>query len=351
MDAPKRRTLVLENGRVFEGFAFGGDTGPRSIGEVVFTTGMTGFTETLTDPGYAGQIVLQTFPLIGNYGVNPADFQSAAPVLHGYVVKEWCQSPSHYACMGTLDAFLCQHGIPGLWGIDTRALTKLLRTEGTLRGALADDPADISPETLRAYRIEDAVARVSTKEPVLSPASNPKCNVLVLDFGVRNSVVQALNERGCGVAIVPYDWTAAQVLAEKPDGIVLSGGPGDPRDLGGIAENIQELMRADTPLFGVGLGHQLLAMANGAGIERLKYGHRGGAPVRDNLTGRTYITAQNHGYAVKWDRPARYTNVNDGSCEGLDYGDKPMFSVQFDPDEAAYDRFISMMANLERRGA
>ena len=353
----KKRYLVLENGKVFEGFAFGAEA--AAVGEVVFATNMSGFTETVTDPGYEGQIVVQTFPLIGNTGVNPAHFESnvsRGAVVKGYIVREWCQSPSHFTCMGTLDTFFMESGVPGLWGIDTRALTKLLRSEGALRGALTDDPAGVDMEALKAYDIGDAVSRVSVTEPAQYPAENAQYKVALWDFGMKSSTIKSLNRRGCDVTAVPYHWTAEQVLALQPDGVLLSNGPGDPAQYQGIADEVKKLLDTDIAVFGCGLGHQLLAMANGGATEKLPYGHRGGCSVKDLGAGRTLITHQNHGYAVAMDAlprgaKASYVNADDGTCEGLDYEGFNGFSVQFSPEACwtphgegdLFDRFVSIM--------
>ena len=354
----KKRYLVLENGKVFEGLAFGADA--TVVGEVVFATNMSGFTETVTDAGYEGQIVVQTFPLIGITGINPAHFESPARVK-GYIVREWCQSPSHFTCMGTLDTFFMENGIPGLWGIDTRALTKLIRSEGVLRGALTDDPASVSFGTLKSYDIGDAVSRVSITEPVRYPIENAQYKVVLWDFGMKASTIRGLNDRGCDVLAVPYRWTAEQVLAEKPDGLLLSNGPGDPAQYQGIADEMKKLLKKNIAIFGSGLGHQLLAMANGGATEKLPYGHRGGCSVKELATGRTLITHQNHGYAVAMDAlppnaKANYINADDGTCEGLDYEGGGIFSAQFSPEACwtphgegnLFDRFIAIM---QRRAA
>ncbi|MDR3314200.1 MAG: carbamoyl phosphate synthase small subunit [Oscillospiraceae bacterium] len=353
--APTPRYLVLENGRIFEGFAFG--AAAEATGEVVFTTNMTGYLETLTDPSYEGQIVTQTFPLMGNYGVNPADYESRQSFVQGYIVKEWCQSPSHFASRGTLDAFLKRWGIPGLWGIDTRALTKLIRTAGVLRGTLCDAPANASAQALQAFRITDAVPAVTIAQPQRYPVENAGRKVLLWDFGVKDSSIRRLNERGCDVTVIPAHWSAEQIAAEAPDGVLLSNGPGNPEDNTAVIQEIKKLAARKIPIFGICLGHQLLALANGGATEKLKYGHRGGNhPVRDLETGRTYITSQNHGYAVRLDAlppgaRTRCINANDGTCEGLDYTDFPGFSVQFHPEacggpkdtEFLFDRFVAMM--------
>ncbi|MDR1927347.1 MAG: carbamoyl phosphate synthase small subunit [Oscillospiraceae bacterium] len=349
------RFLLLEDGHIFEGKAFGAKA--SMFGEVVFTTNMTGYLETVTDPSYEGQIVVQTFPLIGNYGVNPADYESRKPFVQGYIVKEWCQSPSHFACAGTLDAFFQRYGIPGLSGIDTRALTKLIRSAGVLRGALTDDPQSITTAQLQGYQIGDAVSRVTVQAPERHPVGDAKYKVLLWDFGVKDSSIRRLNERGCDVTVIPSFWTARQIAAEAPDGILLSNGPGNPEENTGIIAELQRVIQTKLPVFGICLGHQLLALANGGVTEKLKYGHRGGNhPVRDLVTGRTYITSQNHGYAVRLDKLppnalSRCVNANDGTCEGLDYTDFPGFSAQFHPEacggpkdtEFLFDRFVQTM--------
>jgi len=369
--AAGKRYLVLENGRAFEGFAFGAEV--EAVGEAVFSTNMSGFAQGVTDPCFEGQLVVQTFPLVGNTGLNPAQFTGKAH-LKGYIVREWCQSPSHYTCTGALDAFLLEHGVPGLWGVDTRALTKLLRSEGTMKGMIADDPARVDIEALKAYEIGDAVSRVSIKEPkqyncqlstalpsVVSASLNCQLKVVLWDFGMKESTAECLTNRGCDVLAIPHSWTAEQVLAENPDGVLLSGGPGNPALYDGIVSEIAQLLDKGIPLFGIGLGHQLLALANGGEIVKLRYGHRGGCSVKELATGRTLVTSQNHGYAVSMDRlpqnaKASFINADDGSCEGLDYTGFGGLSAQFDPEDCwtphgegnLFDRFVT---NMQRRAA
>ena len=348
----KKRYLVLQNGRVFQGFAFGAPA--SAVGELVFTTGMGGYIETLTDPSYKGQIILQTFPLIGNYGVISADYEGA-PAAVGYVVQEWCEHPSNFRCEETLDAFLKKAGIPGIFGVDTRAITKLLRENGVLNAVIADEP----PKQLTAiqqYRVTGAVAAVSCKCSYTVPAKNPKKTVALLDYGCKKNIVNELVKRGCSVTVLPYNTKAEQILALKPNGVMLSNGPGDP------AENVNEIAElkklvGKVPLFGICLGHQLLALSQGGQTQKLKYGHRGAnQPVTDLVTGRTYITSQNHGYAVvsgsvKGAGSLRFKNANDGTCEGIDYPEKKAFSVQFHPEARSgpqdtaflFDRFIKLM--------
>ena len=356
--AVKRRYLVLENGKVFEGFAFGADIAAVGCasGEVVFATNMSGFAESVTDPNYDGQLVVQTFPLIGNTGVGPAQHAGQAH-LTGYVVREWCQTPSHFTCTGTLDTFFTESGVPGIWGVDTRALTKLIRSEGVMRGVLADDPTQIAASAFDASKAGGgAVSRVSIKEPVRYAVENAQYKVALWDFGMKSSTVQNLNERGCDVMAMPHSWTAKQILAEKPDGVLLSGGPGNPEDYPEIVSEIKQLIALGAAIFGVGLGHQLLALANGGAIEKLRYGHRGGCSVKELATGRTLVTSQNHGYAAAMDKlppnaKAGYINADDGSCEGLDYDNFNGFSAQFLPEGCwtplgegnLYDRFVKNM--------
>lgn len=348
----KKRYLVLQNGRVFQGFAFGASA--SAVGELVFTTGMGGYIETLTDPSYKGQIILQTFPLIGNYGVISADYEGA-PAAVGYVVQEWCEHPSNFRCEETLDSFLKKAGIPGIFGVDTRAITKILRENGVLNAIIADEP----PEQLTAiqqYRVTGAVAAVSCKSSYTVPAQNPKKTVALLDYGCKKNIVNELVKRGCSVTVLPYNTKAEQILALKPNGVMLSNGPGDP------AENVNEIaelkkLAGKVPLFGICLGHQLLALSQGGQTQKLKYGHRGvNQPVTDLVTSRTYITSQNHGYAVvlssvKGAGSLRFKNANDGTCEGIDYPQKKAFSVQFHPEASSgpqdtaflFDRFIKLM--------
>jgi carbamoyl-phosphate synthase small subunit len=357
-----KRWLALEDGEVFVGTGFGAALLTAVLGEVVFTTNMTGYTETLTDPSYEGQIVLQTFPLIGNYGVNPADLESRKSFVTGYIVKEACAEPSHFATEGNLNDFLQAQGIPGLSGIDTRTLTKRIRRSGVLRGILTDNPDDIALDKMRAFFIGDAVSRVTVQAPVLHTGENPRRKVVLWDFGVKESSIRCLNKRGCDVLVVPSFWTCEQIAAEEPDGVLLSNGPGDPEVNTAIIAEIAKLCKSGIPIFGICLGHQLLALANGGKTRKLKYGHRGANhPVCDLVSGRTYITTQNHGYAVSLgelppEAALRWVNANDSTCEGLDYSSFNGFSVQFHPEacggprdtEFLFDRFI---ANIDDKPA
>jgi carbamoyl-phosphate synthase small subunit len=353
----KKAYLVLESGEVFEGLSFGAEA--DVVGEIVFTTAMTGYLETLTDPSYYGQIVVQTFPLIGNYGVIPADFESSRPWVSAYIVREWCQAPSNFRCEGTLDTFLKKSGIPGLYGIDTRRLTKLIRERGVMNAFLTTDESRVpsGAELCRPYVIRDAVKSVSSFEPYENIAENQKRTVVLWDFGAKENISRELIKRGCKVVRVPCDTTAEDVLSYNPAGIMLSNGPGDPAENVGIIDEIKKVADSGVPVFGICLGHQLMALSQGARTAKLKYGHRGtNQPVKEMDTGRVYITTQNHGYAVVSDSlPSNavesYVNANDGTCEGVVYTDKPVFTVQFHPEACGgpldtrflFDRFISMM--------
>lgn len=349
----KKGYLILANGMVFEGERFGADR--DSIGELVFTTGMVGYLETLTDPSYAGQIIMQTFPLIGNYGVIEQDFEGACAAL-GYIVHEKCDFPSNFRSQYALDRFLKDRNIPGLSGIETRDVTRILRNAGTMNAMIASEvPKDLS--AICTYCIKDSVASVSTRKAVFLPAKGaPKYKVALIDYGAKRNIARALAARGCAVSVYPFDAKAAEILATDPDGIMLTNGPGDPADNGAAIAELQKLI-GKKPVFGICLGHQLLALAMGAKTGKLPFGHRGAnQPVKDLVTGRTYITSQNHGYAVLPETlegvgVLRYVNANDGTCEGVDYPDKAAFTVQFHPEacggpedtEFLFDRFISLM--------
>lgn len=349
--------LVLQNGRVFEGKSFGCVS--ETVGEVVFTTGMTGYLETLTDPSYYGQIVVQTFPLIGNYGVIPADFESREPHVKAYIVKEWCRHPSNFRNGGDLDEFLKRHKIPGLYDIDTRALTKIVREHGVMNGKIVYDQADTAKALteIEGYVIQNAVKSVSCQTVKTFPAENAKYRVALWDFGAKENIRRELNKRGCTVMVFPAFSAAEEIAAMNPDGVMLSNGPGDPAENGTIISELQKLCEKKIPLFGICLGHQLLALSQGAKTEKLKYGHRGAnQPAAELKTGRVFITSQNHGYAVVSDTLPKtaelsFVNANDGTCEGVDYLAMPAFSVQFHPEASSgpldtaflFDRFLNLM--------
>lgn len=349
--------LILENGLVFKGKSFGA-TG-EALGELVFTTGITGYLETLTDPSFYGQIVVQTFPLIGNYGIIPSDFESSNPCLKAYIVREWCQVPSNFRSEGELDSFLKSHNIVGLFGIDTRELTKIIREFGVMNAKITTNP-DVSEQVLaeiKNYRIIEPVRTVGSGNITISMSEPGGYKVVLWDFGAKENIRRELLKRSCEVITVPAHTFAAEIWKFQPDGVLLSNGPGDPADNREIIRELAKLAESKIPIFGICLGHQLLALAQGGKTAKLKYGHRGSnQPVKDLKTGRVYITSQNHGYAVVPESlPAgarlRMSNANDGTCEGIEYLDMPAFSVQFHPEAAAgpldtnflFDQFMDLM--------
>lgn len=346
--------LILANGSVFEGQTFGYEA--EITGELVFCTGMTGYIETLTDPSYFGQIVLQTFPLSGNYGVIPSDCESADIHASAYIVREWCQEPSNFRSEGELDTFLRQKQIPGLYGIDTRAITKIIRENGTMNARISKSRTLSQNEkrALAEYKVSGAVSSVTNSEPYGAKSDEGRFRVGILNLGVTNSLISALTELGCDVAVLPATATADKLTALELDGLVISPGPGDPAENTDIIATLKALAEAEIPTFGIGLGHQLLALARGAVTEKLPLGHRGtNQPVKDMATGRLFATSQNHGYVVTNDSippdaQVSYVNCNDGSCEGLNYKSEPVFSVQFVPsaDTGLLRRFITLMERM-----
>ncbi|WP_099205063.1 carbamoyl phosphate synthase small subunit [Scatolibacter rhodanostii] len=352
----KTAYLVLENGQVFKGEYFGAEG--EVIAEVVFTTGMTGYLETLTDRSYYGQMITQTFPLIGNYGVIPEDFESSQIAARAYIVKDWCQTPSNFRSEGSLDTFLKQNNVVAIKGIDTRTLTKIIRENGTMNGMITADPEKVDFEKIKAYRVENAVRTVTTKEVYETGDLNGKWHVALLDFGLKENIVRKLASQGAKITVCPALTPVEELRKLNVDGVMLSNGPGDPAEDKEVIENVRQIMQEGIPIFGICLGHQILALAHGFKTEKLKYGHRGGnQPVKDLDTGRVYISSQNHGYAVVAEsldpQIARETfvNVNDGSNEGVEYKDCKAFSVQFHPEACGgpqdtailFDRFFGMM--------
>jgi carbamoyl-phosphate synthase small subunit len=351
--------LILSDGKVFAGQSFG--AAGETTGELVFTTAMTGYLETLTDPSYYGQIVIQTFPLIGNYGVIPSDLESDSFTLQAYIVRECCQEPSNFRSEDKLDAFLRERGVIGLCGVDTRALTRIVREHGVMNARIAREPKLPAAEweALRSFRIADAAAAVTcaaeTETAARGEASGPF--IVLWDFGVKANIRRELLKRGCRVRTVPAHTGAARIRELEPDGLMLTNGPGDPADNTSAVAALRELTSVGIPTFGVCLGHQLLALSQGAQTVKLKYGHRGAnQPARHLPTGRVYITSQNHGYAVVSETlpataRASFINVNDGTCEGIDYDNMPAFSVQFHPEASAgpldtgflFDRFLRLV--------
>lgn len=348
----KKGYLVLQDGRAFEGIRFGGEA--DAVGELVFTTGMCGYIETLTDPSYAGQIVMQTYPLIGNYGIIRQDFEGACHVK-GYVVREWCETPSNFRTDLDLDTWLKEQKVPGLYGVDTRELTRIIREHGVMNAILCDEiPPDLS--AVPAYAVAGVVEEVTCKAPALFPAEGPeRFRVSLIDYGAKRNIIRELQKRGCAVQVCPAAVSAEELLASGPDGLMLSNGPGDPAENTYQIAQIQKLL-GKVPLFGICLGHQLTALAAGGSTYKLKYGHRGvNQPVRDLGGPRTYITSQNHGYAVDSDtvKAGRisFANANDATCEGIDYPELRAFTVQFHPEACTgpkdtaflFDRFVDLM--------
>ena len=345
--------LVLSNGITFEGTRIGAHL--DRIGELVFTTGMEGYLETLTDPSYYGQIVTQTFPLIGNYGVIEEDFEGES-TLFGYIVRELCDTPSNFRSAYPLNDYLVARGIPGLCGVDTREIVRITREEGVMNAMICDEvPSDLS--LIRAFRVRDAVDSVSGAQKEFYPAEGrEKCRAALIDYGAKHNIIRSLQKRGCSVTVWPARSSAEEILASDPDGIMLSNGPGDPAENTYCISQLRQLI-GHRPVFGICLGHQLAALALGGQTVKLKYGHRGGnQPVRDLSAGRTYITSQNHGYAVVADSlkgigVETFRNANDGSCEGMEYPGLDCFTVQFHPEAASgprdtsvlFDRFVGKM--------
>lgn len=355
----KKAFLILADGTVFEGKSFG--AAGTVMGEIVFTTAMTGYVETLTDPSYCGQLITQTFPLIGNYGTNDADRESNGSVVSGYIVREHCEAPSNFRCEGTIDAFLKKYGIIGLYDIDTRRLTRIIREIGVMNGMITDREnfdKEQALEEIRSFQVGRVVPRVSVHKAERYPAENARFKVAMIDYGYKHNIRNELVKRGCDVTVFPYNVTAEEILAFAPDGIMLSNGPGDPEQNPESIETLRKLIPERIPTFGICLGHQLLAIANGAKTVKLKYGHRGeNQPVTDLELGRTFITSQNHGYAVIGDSippeagKMSHVNANDKTCEGVRYRNAPAFTVQFHPEacggpqDTAYlfDEFIELM--------
>ncbi len=358
--------LILEDGTVFGGTAFG--AAAEATGEVVFTTAMTGYQEALTDPSFAGQILTMTYPLQGNYGVNDLDSESARLQVRGFVVREDCELPSHWNSTGTLHGFLADAGIPGIAGVDTRALTRKIRSAGVMMGVISHgDSPDAALATLRTaprYDGSDFVREVSATEASTWPhgdADAPRRNIVVLDLGVKHNILRILTRLGCEATTVPYTTIAEDILAMKPDGVVLSPGPGDPALLDAPLATVRGLI-GRLPIFGICIGHQVLARACGAGTYKLKFGHRGANhPVRDAASGAVTITSQNHGYAVDPDGLASsvevsHVHLNDGTCEGLRHRELPAFTIQYHSEaspgphdsEFLFTRFLDMVEEAAR---
>lgn len=349
--------LILEDGSIYEGVNVGACR--EAVSEIVFNTSMAGYLEVMTDPSYAGQAVVMTYPLIGNYGICYEDMESDRPWIDGLIVRELSEVASNFRNEDSIQNFLIKNNIPCICGIDTRDLTKRLREHGTMNGFITVDSSFVVEKILqriKEYSVKGVVKRTSTKEAYILPGKDKR--VVLIDFGAKKNIARQLQKRGCEVIVVPCDTKAKEILKLKPDGIMLSNGPGDPKENVDIIEEMKKLYDTDIPIFAICLGHQLMALATGADTYKLRYGHRGGNhPVKDLETGRTYISSQNHGYAVDESTldknicvPA-FVNVNDGTNEGLRYINKKIFTVQYHPEACPgprdssylFDKFIKMM--------
>jgi carbamoyl-phosphate synthase small subunit len=358
-----KRQLILEDGTIFLGEAFGSDQ--EKFGEVVFNTGMTGYQEILSDPSYCWQIVTLTYPLIGNYGINRDDFETITPFINGFVVKEYCDFPSNWRSEYSIDEYFKMKNIPGIAGIDTRKLTRIIRMHGTLKGAICS--ADANPEEvikkLKGTEFpKNQVQVVSTKTAYPSPGRGPR--IVLVDYGMKHGILREFNKRNCDIVVVPHSVTAEEVLQLKPDGIMLSNGPGDPKDVPEAIEMIKGII-GKVPFFGICLGHQLFALACGADTEKMKFGHRGSNhPVKELSTGKVDITSQNHSYTVKVDSikgtdlEITHVALNDGTVEGLRHKNAPAFSVQYHPEASPgpedanglFDQFLELIEANKKVG-
>lgn len=359
-----KRQLILEDGTIFIGEAFGGES--DKIGEVVFNTGMTGYQEILSDPSYCGQIVTMTYPLIGNYGINRDDFESISPSLNGIIVKEVADFPSNWRSDFSLDEYLKIKNIPGIAGIDTRKLTRLIRDKGTVKGVICSihkDPEMMLHQLKATVLPRNQVQKVSTKTAYPSPGRGPR--VVLVDFGMKHGILRELNNRGCDVIVVPYKSTYEEIMNLRPDGIMLSNGPGDPENVPEAIEMIRNAI-GKVPIFGICLGHQLFALACHAKTEKMKFGHRGSNhPVKDLATGKISITSQNHGYTVcpesvlNTELEITHVALNDGTVEGLRHKYHDVFTVQYHPEaspgpeDASYlfDEFLAMIERSKQKEA
>jgi carbamoyl-phosphate synthase small subunit len=344
--------LILENGIIFEGNIFG--YLEESVGEVVFNTGMTGYQEILTDPSYYGQIVTMTYPLVGNYGINLEDMESKSPKVKGFIVREKCDYPNNFRCEMDLEGYLKQNKIIGLEGIDTRALTKILRNNGTMKGIIATKELTQSEiqQKLANFNNRDAVMSVTAEQPYTTCGTGQ--HVAIMDFGIKENILRSFKQRKCKLTVFPAYSKAEEILKVNPDLIFLSNGPGDPEDLQEVIETLKEII-GKKPIVGICLGHQLLALALGGETEKLKFGHRGcNHPVKDIEENKVYITSQNHGYYVSTlpeDMEVTHVSVNDGTIEGMRHKNLPIFSVQFHPEacpgpkdiDVIFDKFLSVI--------
>lgn len=351
-----KRYLILEDGTVYNGEGFGASQ--ITLGEVVFTTGMVGYQEAITDQSFANQILVFTNPLIGNYGINSEDNETLHPQIKGVICHRLARVPENWRMTESLPDFLTKYQIPGLQGIDTRELVRKLREHGTLRGMLTDNIDNLN-ETVHQLQRTNPTHNIISKVSTSTAYANPgvKRNIVVIDFGMKNSILRELNKRNCNVVVLPYYASVSEVLNLNPDGVLLSNGPGDPLDMTAAAETVAELEK-HVPIFGICMGHQIFALANGAKTYKMKFGHRGfNHPVRNLKTGKIAFTSQNHGFAVDpdsikaTDLQVTHIEVNDGTIEGLQHSKYPAFSVQFHPDaapgphdaEQLFDKFMTII--------
>lgn len=355
---PYDKKIVLENGKEFYGYGFGADV--TAVNEIVFNTSMVGYQEIISDPSYTDQMVCMTYPLIGNYGINDEDFETRVPTMGGLIVREYNDLPSNFRYTKTLSEILAEYDIPGISGVDTRMITRIIRNEGSQKVMIcdADKPYEEALKEVREYVIPtDMVSRVSSKSRWYSRTPNHKFDVVAVDCGIKLNIIRKLNEKGCNVTVVPYNTTAEEVLKLKPDGLFLSNGPGDPEYVTPVIELVKSLS-GQLPIFGICLGHQMISLAHGAKTFKMKFGHRGGNhPVMNLETGKIEITSQNHSYAVSIDSlkdtPLTLTHKNllDDTAEGVECKEKKLFSVQYHPESAPgpqdsaylFDKFINMM--------
>ncbi len=360
----KRAILTLEDGSVYEGYTFGAEV--NAYGEVVFNTSMMGYQEMLTDPSYAGQIVVPTYPLIGNYGINQNDFESNKIQVRGFVVREECLEPNHYLSNKTIHQYLVESGIPGIYGVDTRAITRKLRSAGVMMGVITTDATTQQAlkqlKNLPDYGSIDFVREVTTEAPyewepeLVEETQQPSYKIVVLDCGLKYTILRMMRRRGCKVIAVPCTMPASEILKLEPGGIILSPGPGNPEVLDYIVDTIKKLV-GKKPIMGICMGNQLIARAFGAKTFKLKFGHRGANhPVRDLADGRIHITAQNHGYATDSDTlkdglEVSHINLNDGTVEGLRHKELPIFSIQYHSEASPgpldntylFEKFLEMV--------
>ncbi len=362
MESVKARKLVLASGSEYYGEGFGSDR--DSVCEVVFNTSMAGYQEIVSDPSYTDQAVCMTYPIIGNYGITDEDYETKTPTIGALIVRDYNDNPSNFRYTKTLGELMQEYNIPGLAGVDTRRLTREIRSAGSQKGLIcsADMPIEAAMELLAETELRhDQVRRVSCAKRWYSRTSNHKYTVVAVDCGIKLGMVKALNARGCNVTVVPYNTTAEEIDFMKPDGILLSNGPGDPEDVPEVVETVRAL-RGRYPIMGICLGHQMIALAHGARTYKLKFGHRGGNhPVRELATGHIEMTSQNHSYAVDPDSLAgtglevTHINLLDNTVEGLRSADGTIFSVQYHPEskpgpqDSAYlfDRFVAMLGKGE----